>query len=315
MRPPRDPYEVLGVPANASPAEIDSAYRQRVRVVHPDRIDPASSPEAWAAANEVLRELNAAYDLVSDPGRSRTQTPRDRGDQHARPRPATTAPPIGVEAEDLDRSQRYRRMVPMAWLALVALLGVMVLKNLSDPKDVPPSAGQGAPTRDVAPTSAHRTSEAGCVTQTFAEGSQEHRDGIIAFTPLMQELPTNGTAWVSNQVSRVAPFEVRVAGAEHFLVKLDGQGITPVLLFVRAGSTAETVVPLGRYTLKYASGGGAQWCGHESAFPFGQGTEFFVADSTLEFGEDGTKYVGHSIELIRQIGGNLHTRQLNASSW
>ena len=63
----RDNYQVLGVPCGASDEEIRSAYRKRLRIIHPDRFDAAKQPDHWRIANEMLSELNAAYATLHDP--------------------------------------------------------------------------------------------------------------------------------------------------------------------------------------------------------------------------------------------------------
>ncbi|MCU1462139.1 MAG: hypothetical protein JWO37_2214 [Acidimicrobiales bacterium] len=60
MAPPRDFYEVLGVPRSATPDEIQRAYRKLARENHPDiNKDPA--------AEERFKEISEAYDVLSDP--------------------------------------------------------------------------------------------------------------------------------------------------------------------------------------------------------------------------------------------------------
>src|SRR5436853_7766813 len=65
----RDYYQLLGVPFGASAEEIRSAYRKRISVIHPDRFDPALQPEQWQAANEMLMELNSAYEGLNHPAK------------------------------------------------------------------------------------------------------------------------------------------------------------------------------------------------------------------------------------------------------
>ena len=59
----RDYYEVLGVPRTAAPADIKRAYRRLARKHHPD-LQPA---EKRAQASEHFKEINEAYEVLSDP--------------------------------------------------------------------------------------------------------------------------------------------------------------------------------------------------------------------------------------------------------
>ena len=59
-----DCYSILGVPRTATASEIRAAYRRLARVYHPDL---NAGPEAEAR----MREINEAYDTLSDPQRRR----------------------------------------------------------------------------------------------------------------------------------------------------------------------------------------------------------------------------------------------------
>jgi molecular chaperone DnaJ len=56
-----DPYEVLGVDRGATPEEIKSAFRKQAAQHHPDK-NPGDS-----GAQQRFKELNAAYQILSDP--------------------------------------------------------------------------------------------------------------------------------------------------------------------------------------------------------------------------------------------------------
>lgn len=56
----RDYYDILGVSRNASSEEIKKAFRRRARQFHPDVSDAAD-------AEERFKEINEAYEILSDP--------------------------------------------------------------------------------------------------------------------------------------------------------------------------------------------------------------------------------------------------------
>jgi molecular chaperone DnaJ len=76
----RDPYEVLGVPRDAGPDEVKSAYRRLARRYHPD-VNPGD-PDA----EDRFKEVGAAYAILSDPEK------RSRFDQFGSTDDAPTDP-------------------------------------------------------------------------------------------------------------------------------------------------------------------------------------------------------------------------------
>src|SRR6058998_2465713 len=57
----KDYYQVLGVPKNASAADVKKAYRKLAQKFHPDA--NAGNKEA----EERFKEISAAYDILGDP--------------------------------------------------------------------------------------------------------------------------------------------------------------------------------------------------------------------------------------------------------
>lgn len=73
--PRLDYYRVLGVSREASDEDIKKAYRKLVFQHHPDR-NPNSTQ-----AEEKIREINSAYEVIGDPDRRRTYDRLHWGDE------------------------------------------------------------------------------------------------------------------------------------------------------------------------------------------------------------------------------------------
>jgi curved DNA-binding protein CbpA len=64
MSPTRSPYEILGVPKDASAADIRKAYRKLAALYHPDNKDTGN--------DERFKELSDAHAVVGNPARRAT---------------------------------------------------------------------------------------------------------------------------------------------------------------------------------------------------------------------------------------------------
>jgi hypothetical protein len=109
------------------------------------------------------------------------------------------------------------------------------------------------------------------------------------------------------------------SGSNYFIKLVDGYGRTARSYFLHGGSMGQFPVPLGTYTLKYATG--TSWCSEEEYF--GADTVFNEADKLLDFDQtvrqdtDGTTTSASSItvELIRQSNGNLPTHRISKADF
>ena len=79
-----DPYTILGVAPDATPAQIAHAYRQLMRTLHPDS---QHSSESANSDSTTLAAAAAAYAILRDPVRRAAydRSRRPQRDQHAAP--------------------------------------------------------------------------------------------------------------------------------------------------------------------------------------------------------------------------------------
>ena len=97
--PVRSYYEVLGVPRDASAAEIKTAFRVQAMRWHPDR-----NPSSGAIAR--FRDVNEAYHCLKE---ARSRTDYDEGLRDAEARAHARSPQDGSECEE------YPLCMPCAW--------------------------------------------------------------------------------------------------------------------------------------------------------------------------------------------------------
>ncbi len=109
-------YEIFHLEPGASFAELQQAYRDLVRVWHPDRF--VGDPRLQKKAEEKLREINRAYLVLEEIIREQ-------------PRPAEPAAPHRSQAQPMYRTQTFyshpvrRPSFAWLWLLLTSILVAM----------------------------------------------------------------------------------------------------------------------------------------------------------------------------------------------
>jgi DnaJ like chaperone protein len=64
---PKDPYDILGIEAGASQADIQAAYRRLAAQYHPDKLAHLGE-EFQALAEEKFKVIQSAYEMLRDRG-------------------------------------------------------------------------------------------------------------------------------------------------------------------------------------------------------------------------------------------------------
>lgn len=103
----KSPYEILGVPRNATSEQVRRAYLLKVKEIHPDNFDQVKQRARWELANEQLKEINQAYTILKD---EESRANYDRGAASAAP------PPRRQRSPDWD-IKLGKLKAGMAWFA------------------------------------------------------------------------------------------------------------------------------------------------------------------------------------------------------
>lgn len=131
----------------------------------------------------------------------------------------------------------------------------------------------------------------------------------------LQEVPAlmNGTIDLYTNQPRVAPLEIDTSGSGYYFVKLvkTETDETVMTIFIHAGQTITTEVPLGSYDVKYASG--ESWYGYQDLF--GTETRYSKANSVFNFQDKGNQISGYTITLYEVVDGNLSTSEILAADF
>jgi DnaJ domain len=148
---------------------------------------------------------------------------------------------------------------------------------------------------------------------------------IPLFNEPLAQLPATGiirALWGSSpapssfvaDAALLAPLRVvTAAGSPNYYVKVVDweRHVARLVFFVRSGQSVTVSVPTGAYELRYAAG--EKWYGEE--YLFGPETMYRRADEQFDFRAEGEKVSGFTVELIKQINGNLRETPIKPSDF
>lgn len=126
-------------------------------------------------------------------------------------------------------------------------------------------------------------------------------------------LPPSGTLYHYASDDYIAPLNVSTTAGSNYFIKVEDYdtGRTIASMFIRSGQSAQMKVPIGSFTIKYATGN--NWHGRKHLF--GPETSTFKCEKKFDFYLDNEIVHGYSVELIKQPGGNLHTREISVNEF
>lgn len=187
--------KVLGVRAGASDTEIKAAYRDLVKVWHPDRFP--NDPRLRAKAQAELKRINEAFEFLRT-SRPVGASPRRRSERPSEPRPDRSAstPPRSHSPPGPAAPARPTRRVPRWALVLLVIAAVTGLAGLGlyvssegGDESQPPAAVSSAPIRLNPTTMSNLPQEPAASSATFTRGS--HKDDVLRIQGTPSNITTN----------------------------------------------------------------------------------------------------------------------------
>lgn len=125
----------------------------------------------------------------------------------------------------------------------------------------------------------------------------------------------SGIMWNVTGRPLEAPLRIETSqGADYYVKLIDATtGAAAIAIFVKGGWPLDVKIPLGSYHFRYASG--ETWRGESFLFGPDDLTSYNEAGDLFDFvAQDG--YInGYTVELIRQVGGNLSTKSISPSQF
>jgi hypothetical protein len=138
-------------------------------------------------------------------------------------------------------------------------------------------------------------------------------DSRIPITMANVSMPDSGYIFYKNNMERLCPLTVITQGEDSYYIKLiDTYTQNDVIVFfVGSNVSVDLNVPVGDYEIKYASG--VKWYGEQLLF--GPNTNYTKIEDVFSFTASDYFTYGWTIELYKQIGGNLESYDINAGDF
>ncbi len=179
-------------------------------------------------------------------------------------------------------------------IAFLAIIGALIFLSLIDTPESTPRSTQTPATQSA----------------TYQTPAQIPKN---TFNEPVVSPPAHGYMLRHLDVEALAPLEINTSYGEYYFIKMidTSSGREELELFIHGGRRIEIMMPLGTYTMKYATG--KTWYGREHLF--GPDTVYSKADSAFKFTEDYRGYSGYTVTLYKVSNGNLETERINASQF
>lgn len=118
LLPELDHYKILGLRPDAAQADVDAAFRNESRRLHPDRHTAGATPEQRAKVNEVFKAVNEAYRVLRDPDARAAWDAQRKAGAQADTRAVEAAAEAArdpARAAKTPKGEKYWKLALQAW--------------------------------------------------------------------------------------------------------------------------------------------------------------------------------------------------------
>jgi hypothetical protein len=325
-------YDVLGVSKFASDVEIKKAYILRSKMMHPDRFNQTTQKAEWAMANEMIKELNNAYEVLKYP-LNRSSYDRTMGggySQQSAPPPQSStysSPPSRREAEPPPMPKKPQYKAPPTakgvdmpeWIYKIfrfvfgfAVIALIIAAFNKKTPTIPPLdlsvRASNQTTSKYKPSPYSRPTATPRAVQTVPSDYPE---------------PSNGYVFENRFTSGgYGKLKITNGCSSHSVVKLVDIALDKAVYagFVRANSVLNlSFIPDGSYRLLFAAGHG--WDDIDGRFKQPDGSSEFrepLVYTTTPITRDGRSIFQSdtvSISLNPVVGGTAKTDSISTSDF